>query len=320
MTWNRVRLAVILAAIATWSGVGYGRRVAVSHYVPAAEAVANAEAWIQAHPKDGAGYCALGRVHALAWAYGEKIPLLGSGGEDALPGFSEVSTVLVARTGPGEMVHEEPGAVSTPGVERKERAVTGEEARHLTAAIAAYRKAIELDTGDALSELALGWMLAQQGIYARELPADSFGEVKATKAESAAWAQAIGQLADEDPKVRDRASQALLGAMPRCVLALRDVPTDDPETKARIDGVLRDHYDAQALEHYRKAFDLRVAADLKGEPTYQADSQVSAKAGAQILAALARQPAAAKQGEVKTVQEALDPLTKKMQQLMMMPQ
>jgi hypothetical protein len=314
---KRRLIGAVIAMAMGWV-VGYGRPVAVSRNVPVAEAVANVEEWIKAHPKDGAGYCALGRIQALAWAYGETIPLVSSGGKDALPSFSEVSTVLVSRTGTGEMVFEGANVLRNEG--RQERTITRDDAKHLTAAIAAYRKAIALDGNDALSELGLGWMLSQEGAYVRDLAADGLGAVKPTQAEGAAWTRAIGQLADEDPKVREAASRTLLEAMPRCVLVLREVKSDDPETKARVDAVLRDHYDLQALDHYRRAFDLRVTEDLKGEPTYQADSQVSAKAGAQILAVLAGHPAAAKNGEIKRVQEALVPLAMKVERLMMMPQ
>jgi len=120
--------------------------------------------------------------------------------------------------------------------------------------------------------------------------------------------------------VRDAASKALLASMPRCALFLRGVKTDDPESVARIDAVLRDHFELQALGHYRKAFELREVEDLKGEPTFEADSQISAKACAQILTLLGKHPEAAHKDEVKTVQGVLDPLAKKMEHLSSMPQ
>jgi len=111
-----------------------------------------------------------------------------------LPSFSEASTVLVSRTGPGELIWD--GNIRPPDL--KERPVTADDAPHLAASIAAYRKAIELDANDALSELGLGWMIAQQGLYARDLPADYWGDLKPTDAEKLSWSKAIGQLADDD--------------------------------------------------------------------------------------------------------------------------
>ena len=55
--------------------------------------------------------------------------------------------------------------------------------------------------------------------------------------------------------------------------------------------------------------------DLKGAPTYQADSQISVKAGTQILAILFEHTEAARKGESTSAQEVLDPLAKKMAEL-----
>ena len=65
---------------------------------------------------------------------------------------------------------------------------------------------------------------------------------------------------------------------------------------------------------------MQAPVDLKGAPTYQADSQISAKAGTQISAILSEHPDAARKGESTSVQEVLDPLAKKMAALMSMPQ
>jgi hypothetical protein len=303
--------SVVMAALASWSAVGRGGRDMTSSPVPVAQAVTNVEVWIKAHPQDGKGYYTSGRIRALAWAYGDKIPLMEAAVHDELPYFSVYSTILVSRTGPGEPHWNANDPLNSE--DRKDRPVTADDAGHLAASIAAYRKAIALDANDALSELGLGWMLAQQGLYARQLPADYWADPKPAAAEKAAWIQAIGQLSDENPKVRDTASQTLLAVMPRCVLVLRDAKSDDPETNARIDLVLRRHFDLQALDHYRKAFTLRAPDDLKAEPKYRTDTQVSAKAGTQILAVLAKYPGAAGKGEVKSVQDVLEPLAKKME-------
>jgi hypothetical protein len=310
----RIRGCVVLLAIAGLWGVGHG--------VPpeereerAVQAVANVEGWIRAHPKDGAGYHALGRIHALAWANSDVIPLAGSvPGE--LPTFSNRS-ILVRRTGPEEWYAGDGSRALSAYWE--ERPVNGVDAKHLGASIAAYRQAIALDAKDAMSELGLAWMIAQQGVYARDLPADYWGEVKPTDKERAAWNEAVGQLGREDPKVRDAASQALLAAMPRCVVLLREVKADDPETRARIEAVARDYFALQALEHYGKAYDLRAQADLKEEPTFLADSQISAEAGAEMLAVLVKHPEAAKEGEVKAMRGVLDALARKMEKLRSAP-
>jgi len=313
--------SVLIAAIASLAGVSYGRPVMGAGDASAAEAIGHVETWIKnhPHPKDAAGYRVLARIHALAWAYGEKIPLVGNRNlvRGSLPRFTEDSMVLVSRTGPRERLWM---SKTVPPGGRPERPVTADEAKHLSASIAAYRKAIELNAGDALSELGIGWMLTRQGVYARELPADYFGKLKPTDAEKATWTQAISQLSDKNYKIRDAASKVLQGAMPECVLMLRDVKLKNPEGKVRIDAILQGHFELQGLDHYRKAYALRAQVDLKREPNYRVDSQVSARAGAQILAALARYPEAAGKGEAQAVQDVVDVLAQKWQSLMMGPQ
>ena len=320
-TW--LRYLVPVAAIASFAPVSYGRPVMVAGDASAADVISHVETWIKNHPKEAAGcrgavgYRTLARIHALAWAYGGKIPLAGNLRRGSLPDFTEDSTVLVSRTGPRERLW---NSKTVPPGGRPERPVTADEVRHLSASIAAYRKAIELDAGDALSELGLGWMLAQQGVYARELPADYFGKPNPTDAEKATWAQAIKRLADNNYRIREAGSKALEGAMPKCVVMLRKVKSKDMEVKVRIDAILQRHYELQGLAHYRKAYAMRSQMDLKGQPDYRIDSQVSARAGTQILALLARHPEVARKGEAQAVQDVVDVLAKKWQSLMMRPQ
>jgi hypothetical protein len=313
---NRFILAITIATLSALSRIGYGGGMPIPHDVPVAQVLANVEAWIKAHPKEGAGLRALARTHALAWAYGEKIPLVRPGSADALPPFAQSSTVLVSRTGSTEVLWMAGGI---PSDARPDRPVSPEDAKHLADSIALYRKAIEFDSNDALSELALAWMLALQGKYVRELPSDYWSDLKPTDMEKLTWTRAIAQLADADAGVRDSAGKTLSAAMPACVLTLRDVKSDDPESKARIDAILLDYFEIQALAHYRKAFDLRVAQDMNEDPTSIADGQVSARAGTQILALLSQHPDLAKAGEIKAIQDVLPPLAKKMKLLKSMP-
>ncbi len=315
LTWPIRTVAFV--AIASFPSISQGRPVAISHDEPAATAVANVEAWIAVHPRDAEGYRALGRIHALAWANGDTIPLVGPGGPGTLPFFSERSTVLVLRFGPGEMrLHNN----QMDAEDRKERPVSASDASHLAASITAYNKAISLDANDALSELGLGWMLEQQGRYARQLPADFFAVSPAPDAQKGAWQAAVAQLADANPAVRDAATKALLSAMPQSIGVMVEAKTDNAEAGARIGGILRDYFEVQALDHYRKAFELRRAADLAGQPTFEIDSPLSARAGTEILAVLARHPEAAGKDEARAVQAVLDPLDKKKQALLMGPQ
>lgn len=305
--------AVFLASLAAMPAIGYGlgwggEVILVAQDTPADEAVTSAGAWIKAHPKDGDGYRALGRVHALAWAYGNVIPLAGRAAPDSLPLFPTSSPVCVTRAGPGEMRFD--GKAIVQAQERKERPITADDAKHLAASLVAYRQALDLNAKDAVSELGLGWMLAQQGVYVRDLPADYFPDPKATEAEKATWARAIGQLANDDAAVRDAASKTLVAAMPRCTTVLRDVKSDDPEAKARIDAILRGHFELQALDHYRKAFELQAPLDLK-EQFLSTEAQLSGKAGGQILEVLTRHPEVANKGESKAVQDVLEELSKK---------
>jgi hypothetical protein len=300
---------LFLAALASFSTLAAAREITYPSDMPADRILANVQAWIKTHPQDSAAYCVLGRIYGLAWAYGDQIPMWSPGAPDGLPTFSEFTSVLVSRTGPPE--DRRLGINLVKSSERKDRPITAADAAHLGASIAAYQQAIKLDPNDALSELGLGAMLAQQGLYARKLPPNPFSPSSPTNTEIAAWKQSIAQLASEDPSTRDAASKSLLAAMPHDLTLLQATNTDDPETNSRIDAIVRTWFDLQALDHYRRAFFLRSKEDLKAEPNFQTDCLISAKAGAQILPILSAHPQAARKDEITAIQSVLEPLAKK---------
>jgi hypothetical protein len=302
-------LAAVAAVVVLGGALEVSRGMFINNsvQVPVERVVANVEAWIKDKPQDAQAYYVLGRIHAMAWAYGADLNLwratpaggargsgAGDGGRGAagadpfagqLPGFAPYDSVEVRR-------------------DEQKKKVTAEDAKHLEESIKNYTKAVELDKQNALYELGLGWILQETGKVAASLPVGFGGaaEVKVTAEEKAAYEGSIKQLGDADAKTRDDASAVLRGAMPKPLAQLKAVKGDDPEVTARVEGLLRGYWEMQALEHYRKAYALRVDQDLKRPGGLQSgDTQLAAEAGEAILDVLKAQPQAAKENEARDV-------------------
>jgi hypothetical protein len=308
--WMRtVTAAVVLAA--GW-GLARGMFVNNSVQVPVERVVANVEAWIKDKPQDAQAYYVLGRIHAMAWAYGPDLNLWRAAG--AAPGAGRGDGGRAGGRGPAGGAGEDPFAGQLPGFapydsvevrrDEQKKQVTAEDARHLEESIRNYGKAVELDKQNALYELGLGWILQETGKVAASLP-EGFGhtaDVKVTAEEKASYDAAIKKLGDSDARTRDDANALLRGAMPKPLAQLKAVKSDDPEVKARVEGLLRGYWELQALDHYRQAYALRLTADLqRGGGLRSGDTQLAAEAGEAILDILKTQPQAAKPDEARDV-------------------
>lgn len=315
--------ALLVAAVAlTARGMFMNRSVKV----PVDRAVANVEKWIKDKPQDAQGYYVLGRLHSMAWAYGPDLnlyrPMTPARGGRGAPGGGEGRRVAM----PDEEVA--PGADPFNGnlpdfapydevqVRRDEqkKEISDADAAHLREAILNYRKAAELDPKNALYELGLAWLLQETGKAARGLPVAGLGlpEVKSSDAEKAAYAAAIAKLGDPDPKVRSDATATLEKAMPKPFEQLLAVKASDPEVSARVDRLVRGYFDLQALEHYRRAYDLSIKDDLaKPGGLVRANAVISAEAGDAILKILSDHPAAEKPNESRELGKALKELAEK---------
>jgi tetratricopeptide (TPR) repeat protein len=273
------------------------------------EAIANAEAFVAKHPADAEGYYILGRLHAMAWAYGDTLDLASQGGRGEPPRFVPWDTVEVLPKGfPDER---QPGR--QPPVRRADRkeASLGD-GRHLAAAITNYRKAVQLDPRLAIAQLGLGWILHMAGRNADMLPAD-FLETPATMPATTrdAIAAAVGNLSDENQTVRDAASQELRTHLPEAVVFFRGYHTADPETLARMGKLIAEYWDLQALPHLRAAYSLTVQDNLKQKSFLQeTDAAISLKAGQTLLVILHDYPATAQKNEIDTVDAAVQKLAK----------
>lgn len=289
----------------------------MSVQVPVDRVTKNVEAWIKEKPADAQGYYVLGRIHAMAYAYGPELSLWGSqpaggrrggragagappaGGENAdpfngqLPGFAPYDSIQVQRRD---------GA----------KGLTADDAKHLEASIANYSKAIELDPKSALYELGLGWILQETSKHSARLPEKFSAEVNVTDAEKAGYDALIKKLGDADARAREDASKALVLAMPKPYAQVKAVKSADPEVAARAAALVKAHFSVQALEHYRKAYQMNVEKDLAGRAGIAADSQIAAEAGEHIVEILKELPEVAKENEAKEVAANVQKIRSKM--------
>jgi hypothetical protein len=253
--------------------------------MPAERMVKNAEAWIKEKPTDAQGYYVLGRVHAMAWAYGAEITLIKPADDKSLPGFAGFQEVQVRHP---------------------EKAATEADVEHLAQALKAYERAVQLDPKNALYALGYASTLQEAGARAAVQMADYSmrgKEFAFAPGKAEALKKAAKDLGDSDPKVRDAGSKALRDDMPLSLMEFRGCLTsDDPEVKARAEQVVKGYWELKALEVYRKAYEAALPGDLTGRGRGPgANTQVSGEAGQAILAILKTQPQAAKADEVKEI-------------------
>jgi hypothetical protein len=308
-----VAVALLLAAAAR------GMFINSTVKVPVDRVVANVEKWIKEKPQDAQAQYVLGRIHAMAWAYGADLSLW----RDPVPGQPPRKGGPPAEVAEGE----DPFNGKLPGfapydtvqVQRREGAATptADDAKHLAAAITHYRKAVELDGNNSLYELGFAWVLQQAGAAAAGLPADfpaaaGVPAAAPSEEEKARLEAAARGLGAADAGARDAAAKAVAGAMPKSYGVVRGLATTDAEVAARAQGLLKGYWDLQALEHYRKAYALQVEKDL-AQPGFgpQGDSAIAMEAGEALAAILSAHPEAAKGEELKTVQGQLKTLSQK---------
>ena len=253
--------------------------------MPAERMVKNAEAWIKEKPTDAQGYYVLGRVHAMAWAYGPEITLIKPADDKALPGFAAFQEVQVRHP---------------------DKAPTDVDVEHLAQALKAYERAVELDPKNALYALGYASTLQEAGARAGVQMVDYSmrgKEFAFPPGKTEALRKAAKDLGDSDPKVREAASKALRDDMPLSLMEFGGcLKSDDPEVKARAEEVVRGYWDLKALEVYRKAYEAALPGDLTGRGRGPgADTQVSGEAGQAILEIFKTQPQAAKADEAKEI-------------------
>jgi tetratricopeptide (TPR) repeat protein len=307
----RTAAAALLMAAAVVSARGMFMNRSVK--VPVDRAVANVEKWVKDKPGDAQGYYVLGRLHAMAWAYGPELNLWrpmparpeGAGrrvagpDEEAAPGADPFNGEL-----PGFGPYDAVQVRRDP----KKREISEADAGHLRDAVRNYRKAVELDPKSPIFELGLAWLLQETGKAAGQLPLESMDltAAKATDTERAAYSAAIEKLGDADPQVRTAATETLEKEMPKPLEQLRAVKSTDDEVKARVERIIRGYFDLQALEHYRKAYDLSIKDDLaKPGGLMRANAVISSEAGEAILQILTDRPGAGRPNEERDVGEAL---------------
>jgi hypothetical protein len=293
------------------------RFISRSVKIPVDRAVANVEAWIKEKPGDPQAYYVLGRIHAMAWAYGPDLNLWRPQPLKPPPNSPAATQPLTDDAkDPFNAQLPEFGPYDSVEVRRDaaRKEITQEDIAHLKAALVNYKKAVELSPTTGIYELGLAWLIQELGKVAHQLPPDALAPILPTPdaKETRTYNAAIDDLSSSDAAVRDRATKLLTSALPVSTALLLAHKTTDPETQARIDKLLKTSFDLLALDHYRKAYANAIVKDLDAPGgLIRADSQISAEAGEAILDLLTTYADAAKPDELKNVADNLKTLSDK---------
>jgi len=253
--------------------------------VPAEGPIAGAEAWVREHPDDAGAFYDLGRLHAMAWEPGGKAYLARApkdGEMPALPSFESPMNWKMKRA-------------LDPGADK-----------HMTASIAALRRAVELKPDVARHQMALAVMLMLVDDTPLELPDVSGKQTGESLQRFNAMALKLG---DPSAEVRTAADNALRAALPGDADFLRTSKPANSEAAARVTDILRSYCDMEAMAHFRRAFALAVDEDLKVKD-FGNNEAISYWAAGEIRDLLVKYPDKAEPGEVQKLTELQDKLVK----------
>ena len=235
--------------------------------VPVERLLRNVRAYVKEKPKDPQGYYLLGRINALAFDRKAR----------------KVRAMEKPRRGAGKLPWLDPwqGNRKPP-----EKPLTQKQLKqHLVDSIKNYRQAIELKKDQGIYHLGLAWVLESGMPYAINVgapPAAKTPALKLSADESKKMQALVSKLSDEDYKVREAAHQTLSTMMPQAAtVLLKHTGHAEPEVRLRVAMLLRDYWRTKAVEHYLRAYELTIKADLerKHRPARGLSSLVSYEAG-----------------------------------------
>lgn len=142
---RRIALVCLSLAVSAMAGAKWARPVSA----PLDRLLKNAEAKLKAEPKSAYAYYLVGRLRSLAYAYdSNQVEVYDP---DKSPRFPPYTGVQVPFS-------------------RRDRKLTAKTQAHLISSIGHYKRATELDPGNALYWLGYAWMLEQGALWSAQLP------------------------------------------------------------------------------------------------------------------------------------------------------
>ena len=256
-----LRHAVTVLLVVLMSGAPAAAKFARGQDTPVDRLLKNVAAYVKEKPDDPKGYYLLGRINALAFALKtDKLRVFGRGN----PPLPKLDPSQSRPQGEGL----EPKQIE----------------KHLTDAIANFRKAIKLKSGEGLYHLGLAYVLDVGAKMAPQvgLPGPADPAAEPTPQQVAKWKALIAKLADENAPVREQASRDLAAAMPAAAGTLLAQADDkDAERRTRIAVILSAHWKGLAAAEYLRAHELAFTADrkIRSRPLRGLNSLVSYEAG-----------------------------------------
>lgn len=218
--------------------------------VPVERLIANAQAYIDANPKDARGYYVLGRIHGLAYALNAKE--LGADFDEAdkgkkLPNIKE----------------------HLQGLKDKDAKAPTKEQRHehLRQSLANQFKAAEMFPSAALIHLGVASTLkdgmADAGAIGLPPGAPKLVD-ELSKSQRQTFERYVTQLGSNNEAVAKRAEAQLLRVIDRVVPVLEPhVASKDDKVRAGVGRLMAAHWKELAINHYLRAYVLSVEKDLR---------------------------------------------------------
>lgn len=278
-------LIVLMCAGSSWAYI----------YMPGSVSVAKeyADAFIKSQPEVAEGYFFLGAVNGIAWAKGMEgeVDMSSTGGGKNAPCLVPWKSVML-----GDRV----------------LPVTEDAMKSLREAVVNYRKAVEMEKGNARYQLGLGWAYEQAG-KAKLNPGDAAG---LSDDERKRCEAAVGLLERGDGRKQEEGARVLGALLPRSAGVLSEAKKGKAEIAGRVNSILEKYWMELAVERYRAAYEMSVEKELK-EALYdiEADNSVAVKAGERLVVVLTER-GLAKEGEVERITEVMKKIKGKPMKIM----
>lgn len=249
---NSSILAVLVSLFCASSQIVFASWVTPSE-APVDRIIKNAQAWVDANPKDPRGYFVLGRIHSYAFALNTNHLRANFSDEEAGQKLPNVITNPHIQTG------------SDP--EDKTKRLSDEQRRkHLTDSITNYRKAAQLHATSGMTRLGLAYVLEVGAVEAPHigLPPGSEEPAAVTAAQRRMFEPWIKGLSNPNENTRAASETKLVSSIEQAIsLVLPLLESKDEALKAAAGRLVGAYWRELAIKEYQLAYDYSVAQDTK---------------------------------------------------------
>jgi hypothetical protein len=242
--------------------------------VPVERLAKNLERFVKAHPDLPHGYFALGRVYSLAFCLKTdalKVQTAGDGEKPRLVRFHERISLTGKDAAEGDVEETPAKSILVSELEDKDLR------QYLVKSVENFRKAADRAPDKQVIPLGKGWVLEQGAAFAAKeglAPPEAKVTEKLSDEERAGYEALTAKLGAEDFETRQGASDKLAKEINKAwPVLVEHRKSKDAEIGNRVHELLAAPWREEALNAYRKAFELALKHKPKDEEDQKAEEE-----------------------------------------------